>query len=149
MSTNHRLARAASWMACAILAMPLLAQEPPPAPDTAAAPAEEAPPADASVTDAPSGAKSYVAQDKENQKKREEAQKKAAKAGDPAKKAQEAEQRCAQAKSAHQYYVDGGRILKHNDKGEREFMSDAEIDAARERTRREMEAAFARPNTGA
>ena len=55
MSTNHRLARAAAWMACAILAMPLLAQEPPPAPDTAAAPAEEAPPADASVTDAPSG----------------------------------------------------------------------------------------------
>jgi hypothetical protein len=55
MSTNHRLARAAAWMACAILAMPLLAQEPPPAPDTAAAPAEESPPADASITDAPSG----------------------------------------------------------------------------------------------
>lgn len=93
------------------------------------------------VTNVPSGAKSYVAQDKENQKKKEEAQKKAAKAGDPEKKAQEAEQRCAQAKSAHQYYVDGGRIFKNNEKGEREFMSDAEIDAARERTRRDMETA--------
>ena len=57
------------------------------------------------------------------------------------KKAQEAEQRCAQAKSAHQYYVDGGRIYKNNEKGEREFMSDAEIDSARERTSREMDAA--------
>jgi molecular chaperone GrpE (heat shock protein) len=93
------------------------------------------------VTNVPSGAKSYVAQDKENQKKKDEAQKKAAKAGDPAKKEQEAEQRCAQAKSAHQYFVDGGRIFKNNEKGERAFMSDAEIDSERERTRREMEAA--------
>ncbi|HET7731410.1 MAG TPA: hypothetical protein VFK48_15380, partial [Usitatibacter sp.] len=58
-----------------------------------------------------------------------------------AKKAQEAEQRCAQAKSAHQYFVDGGRIFKNNEKGERVFMSDAEIDSERERTRRDMEAA--------
>jgi hypothetical protein len=94
-----------------------------------------------SVSDAPSGARSYVAEDKENQKKRKEAQEKAAKAGDPVKKAQEAEQRCAQARSAHKYFVDGGRIFKNNDKGEREFMSDAEIDAERERTRREMETA--------
>jgi molecular chaperone GrpE (heat shock protein) len=93
------------------------------------------------VTDVPSGAKSYVAQDQENQKKRKEAEAKAAKAGDPAKKAQEAEQRCAQARSAHQYFVDGGRIFKNDEKGERVFMSDAEIDSERERTRREMEAA--------
>jgi uncharacterized protein DUF4124 len=98
------------------------------------------------VTNAPAGAKSYVAQDKDNQKKRKEAGEKAAKAeaakgGDPAKKAQEAEARCAQARSAHQYFVDGGRIFKNNEKGEREFMSDAEIDSERARTRREMDAA--------
>jgi hypothetical protein len=94
-----------------------------------------------SVTDVPSGAKSYVAQDKESQKKRKEAEAKAAKAGDPAKKAQEDEQRCAQAKSAHQTFVDGGRMFKYNEKGERVFLGDAEMDSERERTRREMEAA--------
>jgi len=58
MSINHRLARAAAWMACAILAMPLLAQDQPPPqsstqapPDAAAAPADATPPADASVRD--------------------------------------------------------------------------------------------------
>ena len=62
MSINHRLARAAAWMACAILAMPLLAQDQPPPqsstqaqPDAAAASADATPPADASVSDAPAG----------------------------------------------------------------------------------------------
>ena len=58
MSINHRLARAAAWMACAILAMPLLAQDQPPPqsstqaqPDAAAAPAEGEPPADTRALD--------------------------------------------------------------------------------------------------
>ena len=59
MSSPHRFVRAATWMVIAILATPLLAQDPPPAqtpPDAAAAPAEDtAPPTDASVADAPAG----------------------------------------------------------------------------------------------
>jgi hypothetical protein len=54
------IARAAAWMACAVLVMPAFAQEPTPAaPATNAAPAEappaETPPADASIADAPVG----------------------------------------------------------------------------------------------
>jgi hypothetical protein len=53
------IARAAAWMACAVLAMPAFAQEPSPAAPTDAAPAEnppaETPPADASIADAPVG----------------------------------------------------------------------------------------------
>ncbi|MEO7744570.1 MAG: DUF4124 domain-containing protein [Usitatibacter sp.] len=94
-----------------------------------------------SVTDAPAPSKSYVAQDKENEKKKKDASEKAAKAGDPAKKAQEDQARCAQAKSAYQMYADGGRIYKNNEKGERVFLSDAEIEAERARSRREMDEA--------
>lgn len=94
-----------------------------------------------SVTDAPAPSKSYVAQDKENEKKKKEAGEKAAKAGDPAKKAQEDQARCAQARSAYQMYSDGGRLFKNNDKGERVFMTDAEIEAERGRSRRDMDEA--------
>ena len=94
-----------------------------------------------SVTDAPAPSKSYVAQDKENEKKKKEAADKAAKAGDPAKKAQEDQARCAQAKSAYQMYADGGRIYKNNEKGERVFLSDAEIESERARSRRDMDEA--------
>ena len=93
------------------------------------------------VTDAPAPSKSYVAQDKDNEKKKKEASDKAAKAGDPAKKAQEDQARCAQARNAYQIYADGGRLIKNNDKGERTYMSDAEIDAERARSRREMDEA--------
>ncbi len=59
MSSPHRFVRAATWMVIAILATPLLAQDPPPAQtpaDAAVAPAEDtAPPTDASVADAPAG----------------------------------------------------------------------------------------------
>jgi hypothetical protein len=44
-------------------------------------------------------------------------------------------------KANYQMFVDGGRIQRNNEKGERELMSDAEIESARERTRREMEEA--------
>jgi hypothetical protein len=94
-----------------------------------------------SVTDAPAPSKSYVAQDKENEKKKKEAADKAAKAGDPAKKAQEDQARCAQARNAYQIYADGGRLIKNNEKGERTFMTDAEIDTERARSRREMDEA--------
>ena len=94
-----------------------------------------------SVTDAPAASKSYVAQDKENEKKKKEAGEKAAKAGDPAKKAADDQARCAQARSAYQMYADGGRIFKTDEKGERVFLSDAEIESSRSKSRREMEEA--------
>ena len=95
------------------------------------------------VTDAPSPSKSYVAQDKENEKKKKEASDKAAKSGavDPATKAQEEQARCAAARNAYQIYADGGRLIKNNDKGERTFMTDAEIESERARSRREMDEA--------
>src|SRR6185295_10286835 len=59
MSTSHRLSRVAAWMAIAIFAMPLLAQDPPPADQPAATPADATPPADstdASIAAPPAGA---------------------------------------------------------------------------------------------
>jgi len=59
MSTSHRLARVAAWMALAIFAMPLLAQDPPPAEPPAATPPDATPPADstdASIAAPPEGA---------------------------------------------------------------------------------------------
>lgn len=90
------------------------------------------------VTNAPSGARSYVAEDKDLDKKRKEAREKQAKGGDAAKKEEESARRCEQARAAHQYFAEGGRIFKP---GTRDYMSDAEIDAERERTRREMDEA--------
>ena len=90
---------------------------------------------------AASGNKSAVERDKELQKSRDEAAEKSKKAEQSARQAEEAEQRCREARAAHQTYVDGGRIHKYNDKGERVFLGDEEIEVERERTRREMEEA--------
>ena len=87
------------------------------------------------------GTKSYVERDKALEKSRKAAREKQEKSEKTAQKAREAEQRCAQARTAHQVYADGGRIYKYNEKGERTYLGDAEIEAERERTRREMEEA--------
>ncbi len=58
MPTTISFARAAAWMACAVLALPALAQDPPaPAPATTAAPAADPNAAnpDATISDAPVG----------------------------------------------------------------------------------------------
>lgn len=90
---------------------------------------------------APAPPKTAVERDKELDKGRKEVAEKAKKAGEDAEKQAQSEQRCAGARSNYQMYVDGGRIQKMNEKGERELLSDAEIEAARERSRREMEEA--------
>ena len=87
-------------------------------------------------TAAPS--KSYVAQDKDLDKKRKADQEKAGKAGEAAKKEEEAAKRCEQARAAHQYFADGGRIFKP---GTRELMSDTEIESERARTLRDVDEA--------
>lgn len=96
-----------------------------------------------SATPVPSGTgnKTYVERDKELGKSREDARDKQKKSEEAAKKSEADEQRCGQAKSAYQTYADGGRIHKYNDKGEREYLGDAELEAERIRTRREMEEA--------
>jgi hypothetical protein len=76
-------------------------------------------------------AKSYVEKDKELQKARDEEKKKAEKAGQQEKVAQAKQERCEQAKKNLEIYVQGGRIMRMNDKGEREFLNDDEIEAQR------------------
>jgi Domain of unknown function (DUF4124) len=96
-----------------------------------------------SATPVPSGSegKSYVERDKELQKGRDEAREKQKKVAEAAQKAEADVVRCAAAKSAYQTYADGGRIHKYNDKGEREYLGDAEMESELARTKREMEEA--------
>jgi hypothetical protein len=89
--------------------------------------------------------KSAVERDKELDKSRDEAREKQKKAADVERKSAEAEARCSQAKSAYATYAEGGRIHKYNDKGEREYLGDVEIEEGRVRTRREMDEACKKP----
>jgi len=89
----------------------------------------------------PSPGKSAVEQSKDADKAKKDSADKQAKADKETERKAQNEARCEQLKSNYQIYVDGGRIQKTNEKGERDFMSDDEIAAARDRTRREMEEA--------
>ena len=91
-----------------------------------------------STSDAP---KSYVERDKDLQKGRDEAREKAKKSDETAKQAQDKEAACTQARGAYQQYADGGRMHKYNDKGERVYLGDDELEAERVRSRREMDEA--------
>jgi molecular chaperone GrpE (heat shock protein) len=85
--------------------------------------------------------KTAVQRDKDLDKGRKEGAEKAKKSTEDADRSAQNEARCRDLKANYQMFVDGGRIQKNNEKGERELMSDAEIESARERTRREMEEA--------
>lgn len=85
--------------------------------------------------------KSFLERDKELEKTRTENREKAKKSEETAKRGQEDQERCAQARTIFQTYTDGGRIYKYNDKGERTFMEENEIDAAREKARRDVDEA--------
>lgn len=91
---------------------------------------------------APSG-KSYLDRDKELEKGRQEAREKDKKADKKAEEAKVAAERCNIARTNYRTYADGGRIAKYNDKGEREFLSDDEIEAGRAKSKREMDEACA------
>jgi len=91
-----------------------------------------------SVSDGPSGAKSYVAPGQGNREEGGGQKKAARRSTRPRRRGGGAALPQASRRTS---ILDGGRIFKNNEKGEREFMSDAEIDSERERTRREMEAA--------
>jgi hypothetical protein len=75
--------------------------------------------------------KSYVERDKEAQKAREKSGEDAKKTAEKEKAEQQKKLRCEQARSNLQIYTDGGRILKNNASGERDYMSDEEIEAER------------------
>ena len=85
--------------------------------------------------------KSAVQQDKDLQKGREKLKEEEKKADEKAQRAAAEQQRCDSAKNAYEHYSAGGRIAKLNDKGERVFLGDDEIDAEREKARRTMDEA--------
>ena len=88
---------------------------------------------------------SAVAQDKALDKGRKKVADDAKKAGEAADRAAKAEAHCNAAKQNFQIYADGGRIQKLNAQGERELMTDEEIEAKRVSSRREMEEACKQP----
>jgi hypothetical protein len=90
-------------------------------------------------------AKSAVEQDKALDKGRKKAADDTKKAGEDKERAAKAEAHCAAAKQNAQIYADGGRIQKLNAQGERELMTDEEIEAKRASSRREMEEACKQP----
>jgi hypothetical protein len=85
--------------------------------------------------------KSAVERDKELQKGRDKAKESAKKAEETAKRTQGNEQACAQARENYRIYAEGGRIQRLDEKGERVFLGDEEIEKERERTKREMDEA--------
>jgi hypothetical protein len=75
------------------------------------------------------------------QKARDADKDKAKKAEDEAKNAAAKQANCNVAKQQYQHYQDGGKIYQYNAAGERELMSDEQIDAARARSKRELDEA--------
>ncbi len=91
------------------------------------------------VGNAPAPGKSAVAQDKELQKGRDKAKEEAKKTEEKETRAKAEEERCNSAKAAYAQYQLGGRLTKMNEKGEKVFLGDDEIDAARERAKQQVE----------
>ena len=87
----------------------------------------------------PAPGKTFVQQDKELQKGRDKAKEGDKKAEETAARARQQEELCASATMAYNQYAQGGRIAKLDDKGEKVFLGDAEIDAARERAKQKMD----------
>ena len=77
----------------------------------------------------------------ELQKARDAEKDKGKKAEDEAKNAAAKQANCNVAKQQFQHYQDGGKIYKYNAAGERELMGDNDIEAARTRSKRELDEA--------
>lgn len=65
----------------------------------------------------------------------------AKKSEDAAKEAERKKAACDQARVRYQALADGGRIYKYNAAGEREYMSDEEIESGARQAKREMDEA--------
>jgi len=87
----------------------------------------------------PAPGKTFVQQDKDLQKGRDKAKEGDKKAEETAARARQQEELCASATMAYNQYSQGGRITKLDEKGEKIFLGDAEIDAARERAKQKMD----------
>jgi Domain of unknown function (DUF4124) len=85
--------------------------------------------------------KSALEKDKELQKGREDQAKKDAEAS---KLAAQKDLACEGARRNYSQYAAGGRMQRTNDKGEREFLSDEEIDAERAKAQKQMDEACAK-----
>lgn len=88
--------------------------------------------------------KTAVERDKELDKVRKEAREKQEKADKAAKGAEEQERACTQAKSAYRTYSDGGRVYKVDEKGERVYMEEAEMEQEKQRAKAAMDEACRR-----
>lgn len=89
----------------------------------------------------PATPKTAVERDKELDKSRQALRDAGKKADDAAKDSAGREEACNRAKGAYATYADGGRIHKYNEKGERVFLDDQEIESERVRSQREMDEA--------
>jgi uncharacterized protein DUF4124 len=109
-------------------------------PASAVAPA--ASPADAgkaSKSDAAKGGPKTAAEQEQAYRKRQQDQEKAAKTAEQKNaEAQAKDANCQNAKQRLANYEIGGRISQINDKGERYYMEDAQIEAAKARARAEV-----------
>lgn len=91
-------------------------------------------------SDAPSG-KTSVQKDKDAEKGRKEAAKRADKDAKDAERQAKIQERCNYLKSDLATYEGGVRLKRTNEKGEQEFMTDEQIEAAKAKTRAAMEEA--------
>lgn len=88
----------------------------------------------------PPPTESYVERDKALEKGREKEHEKEKKAQHEAEVAKAKAERCSQARRAYQTYAEGGRILTYKN-GEREYMSDEEIESARAKAKKDVDEA--------
>lgn len=94
------------------------------------------------VSSAPVGAgKSYVERDKELQKGRDKVKEDSKKADEKSRVAADREDACRQATAQARMYDEGGRFMKTNEQGEKVYLSDEEIEAAKQKSHRDVEEA--------
>ncbi|HEX4763195.1 MAG TPA: DUF4124 domain-containing protein [Usitatibacter sp.] len=108
---------------------------PPPDTDSKQIRVQTSPPSDAPAS------KTSVQKDKDADKGRKEAAKKADKDAKDAERQAKIQERCNYLKSDLATYEGGVRLKRTNEKGEQEFMTDEQIEAAKAKTRAAMEEA--------
>lgn len=86
-----------------------------------------------------SAPKTAMDKDKDQEKLRKEAREKQDKADKAAKGAEEQERACNQARANQRAVQEGGRLYKYDEKGERAFMTDDEIEAEKAKAARAVE----------
>lgn len=83
--------------------------------------------------------KPAITLDKELEKGRALAKEREKKQEVEEKNAKLAEQRCEQARDNLRTYTDGGRLFRYDKQGEREYMTDEEIEAARVKAQKDVD----------